>query len=43
MTLSNDTQIQECTDDIQDVPTVKYDFVPISQIADKAPNSIVGK
>lgn len=43
MTLGNDTVIQECTEDLHDVPTVKYDFVPISQIADKAPTTIVGK
>lgn len=43
MTLSNDTVIQECTEDLHDVPTVKYEFVPISQIADKQPNAVVGK
>lgn len=42
MTLNNDSVIQECTEDAQDVPTVKYDFIPISQIAEKAPNTIVG-
>lgn len=43
MTLSNETVIQECIDDVGEVPVVKYDFVPISQIAEKAPNTIVGK
>lgn len=43
MTLTNETTIQECTEDLQDVPTVKYEFVPINEIADKQPNAIVGK
>lgn len=43
MTLSNDTVIQECTEDLQDVPTVKYEFVPINEIAEKTPNTIVGE
>lgn len=43
MTLSNDSVIQECKEDLEDVPTVKYDFVPINQIADKQANDIVGE
>ena len=43
MTLSNDTVIQECVEDLADVPAVKYDFVPIKDIADKPANTIVGE
>lgn len=43
LTLGNDSVIQECTEDSEDVPTVKYEFVPIKDIADKQPNTIVGK
>lgn len=43
MTLNNDSVIQECKEDLEDVPTVKYDFVRISEIADKPPNTIVGE
>lgn len=43
MTLTNETTIQECTEDLADVPTVKYEFVPIKEIADKPPNAIVGE
>lgn len=42
MTLTNETVIQECTED-SEVPTVKYEFVQISHIADKPSNTIVGK
>lgn len=43
ITLTNDTVIQECKDEINDVPVVKYNFVPIADIADTPPNDIVGK
>lgn len=43
MTLNNDSVIQECNEDVQDVPKVKYNFIPISQIAETPPNDIVGK
>lgn len=42
MTLTNETAIQECTEDTE-VPTVKYDFIPISDIAEKPKDTIVGK
>lgn len=42
MTLTNETTIQECTEDTE-VPTVKYDFIPISDIAEKPKDTIVGK
>lgn len=43
MTLNNDSVIQECVEDLSDIPTVKYDFVPINQIAEKPVNTIVGE
>lgn len=42
MTLNNDTVIQQCVEDLHDVPKIKYDFIQISQIAEKEPKSIVG-
>lgn len=42
MTLNNDTVIQECTD-ADDIPTVKYNFIPISQIAELENNTAVGE
>lgn len=43
LTLNNDSVIQECVEDLSDIPTVKYDFVPINQIAEKPANTIVGE
>ncbi|XP_031632411.1 replication protein A 70 kDa DNA-binding subunit, partial [Contarinia nasturtii] len=41
LTLSSDSVIQECKEDLDDVPTVKYDFISIDKISDKQPNTIV--
>lgn len=41
MTLTNETVIQECSED-SEVPVVKYEFVPISQLTEKPSNAIVG-
>ncbi|XP_031638224.1 replication protein A 70 kDa DNA-binding subunit-like [Contarinia nasturtii] len=41
LTLSSDSMIQECKEDLDDVPTVKYDFILIDKISDKQPNTIV--
>lgn len=43
MTFNADTIVAECTDDASSVPTVKYDFVPINMIAEKSPDTIIGK
>lgn len=43
MTLGNDSVIQECVDSSSDIPAVKYDFVPISRIAEMETNTVVGK
>lgn len=41
MTFSADTVVLECEDgDV--MPTIKYDFVPISEIANKPPESNLG-
>lgn len=42
MSFNNDTVVQECTEQSNDIPAVKYDFVPISQIADLEPNAVIG-
>lgn len=42
LTFNNDTVVQECTD-ADDLPEVKYNFVPISQVANMESNATVGK
>lgn len=42
MTFSSDTVVQECTE-ADDIPAVKYDFKPISLIAEMDPNAQLGK
>lgn len=42
LTFSNETVVQECTDD-DDLPTVKYEFTPISQISNLESNAVIGK
>lgn len=43
MTLGNDSVIQECVDASDDIPAVKYDFVPISRISEMETNTVVGR
>lgn len=43
MTLGNESVIQECVDASDDIPAVKYDFVPISRIAEMETNAVVGR
>lgn len=43
MTIAKDSIIEECLQDDVDVPAVKYDFVPLSDIAKMAVNATVGK
>lgn len=43
MTFNADTIVAECMDDASSVPCVKYDFVPINTIAEKSPDTIIGK
>uniref|UniRef100_A0A1B0CNK6 Replication protein A subunit n=1 Tax=Lutzomyia longipalpis TaxID=7200 RepID=A0A1B0CNK6_LUTLO len=40
LTLNNETIIQECFDDME-VPTTMFNFVPISQITNMEPNSLI--
>lgn len=40
MTLTNDTVIQECTD-VTQIPTIKYSFVPINDIANMEAGNVV--
>ncbi|XP_067619019.1 replication protein A 70 kDa DNA-binding subunit [Eurosta solidaginis] len=41
MTLTSETVIQACEDDDTDIPEIKYDLVPISQIANLEPRTSV--
>lgn len=41
MTFGNDTVVQECTDDNTSIPTIKYDLITISNIANMEANEIV--
>lgn len=44
MTLNQESDIQRCSEeDAQDVPTIKYEFTEISEIAEKSANDIVGE
>lgn len=43
MVLNIYSDIWECRDDAHSVPTMKYEFIPIAQIAEKPLNTIVGK
>ncbi|CAH2096286.1 unnamed protein product [Euphydryas editha] len=41
MTFNSDTVVSECMDDASSLPSVKYDFIPISDIANKSPDTII--
>lgn len=43
MTFTSDTVVQECDDSDaeQSIPTIQYDFVPISSVAQLEPNAVV--
>lgn len=41
MTFTANTIVAECMDDVSSMPTVKYDFVPITDIADKPANTLL--
>jgi len=43
MTFTNDTVVEECTDSADNVPGIQYEFVPISEIATKNAEEIVGQ
>lgn len=42
MTFNHDTMMEQCEDEV-DLPTLSFNFVPISQLNDHAPNSMIGK
>ena len=42
MTFSSETQVIPCEEEV-DLPTIKYNFVPISKLADIAANSTLGE
>uniref|UniRef100_A0A182QCD7 Replication protein A subunit n=1 Tax=Anopheles farauti TaxID=69004 RepID=A0A182QCD7_9DIPT len=41
MTMTNDTIVQECKEADGSLPEIQYNFVPISQIANMEPNSMI--
>lgn len=43
MTFTPDTVVAECTEDTGSMPSIKYDFVPITDIANKTPDTLLGK
>lgn len=43
MTFNNDTVMEECTDNTTSVPGVQYNFIPVSELANKDTDSTVGK
>lgn len=43
MTFTPNTVVAECMEDSSTVPSVKYDFLPINDIASKTPDTLLGK
>ncbi|CAG4956129.1 unnamed protein product [Colias eurytheme] len=41
MTFNSDTVVAECTEGSSSVPSVKYDFTPINEIANKSPDTLL--
>lgn len=41
MTFTSETLVQECDDQADDIPTIKYDLVPIASVAQLEQNSVV--
>lgn len=41
VTINSDTTIQECTDNVDSIPQMRYNFVPIAELDQQAPNSVV--
>lgn len=42
MTFTSDTVVQLCIEDVSSIPKIQYNFVPIAQIANLEPNSVIG-
>lgn len=42
MTFTNDTQVIPCHEDTSDIPTLIFDFKPISMLAGLENNTVVG-
>ena len=42
MTFNSDTQVTPCEEEV-DLPTIKYNFIPIGKLSETAANSTVGK
>lgn len=42
MTMTGDTEIVPCHDNNDDIPTLQYNFVPISHVEKKEKNDVIG-
>jgi hypothetical protein len=42
MTFTNDTQVIPCNEDTAGIPTLTFDFTPISTVAGLENNAIIG-
>jgi replication factor A1 len=42
MTFTSDTQVLACNEDTTDIPTLTFDFTPISTMAGLENNAIIG-
>jgi replication factor A1 len=43
ITMTNDTMIEPCNSDADDLPRINLDLVPLNQLTNKNPNELVGK
>lgn len=42
MTMNNDTEVVACHDEIDDIPTISFDFHPLSEVETREKNSVMG-
>jgi hypothetical protein len=43
MTLTNDSEIAPCTEEIEAIPTLQFNFVPINSVEIKSKDDLIGK
>ena len=42
MTMNNDSEVIACHDDVDDIPSISYDFRPLSEVETKEKNELMG-
>lgn len=42
MSMTQDTEIIPCHDDVDDIPMIQFNFVPINAIENKEKNEVIG-